>query len=715
MNENENEMKPCEGFVPGTKMKTCDRFPSDLSTTSLNAPFPCTQPEIPPVEQVELVVDIPSCTNILTSSTSSSLSTMSSAFMKLECLPKPKMDAPNIVYETAVAKAILQKYSTETGNNLFDHLSDIIKHVLDERPENTIDFFEEYSRKVRKEKFHLPERFPPKAIYLESEIYPLAKKFLHSLKLPGLEIPPEPGVAAEGLEEDHKSEMNYLNLQLDEVLKKFIVFNQHVQRLQFYWHQCGFSTSTEDIYELAAAMTRLQSHPSIQQCRFWGIITGLNAQYYIVEAYLTLSELTTRIALMREEMQEKLSLYYKSVLKSPLVDRMGPKLEPGGEGWENYPPEEVEKMKPRVKPLPHSKQEEDFDVPPEFIGEGTNRLSYFVVNALSDDWIELPIVTPQQIKLSRQIKKLLTGDLEEEIISYPEFCGKEKHLLRAIIGRITAGTYIAPQGYYRKMTKREKRLFQGIEDDEEEEEEEEAEDEEEEEDMDNDVFLLKNERYDPIPLTSLNTPSKWVHVRPNILNQGRVVWFDEARARRMRAKQIARLARLAALEEEEEEEEEVEEEFEEEGLEEEMYPDLREYGPNILSHCDEDVSNFNIVPWSTRFTSTYTNEKERVLVMCSNIWPGAFSFTFEDVCESIYLGWGHKYVARNMPFEHMPIQYQEYPHLEYDFIEAIDPSVEDELAYELAMRRKMQKEMAVDGEEFDDDFDDITIYDDDDV
>lgn len=65
----------------------------------------------------------------------------------------------------------------------FDHLSDIIKRVIDERPPNVIDFFEEFSRNVREQKLHLPERFPPDGVFEESRIYRVAKKFLLSMKV----------------------------------------------------------------------------------------------------------------------------------------------------------------------------------------------------------------------------------------------------------------------------------------------------------------------------------------------------------------------------------------------------------------------------------------------------------------------------------------------------------------------------------------------------
>ncbi|XP_039963511.1 radial spoke head protein 4 homolog A-like [Bactrocera tryoni] len=299
-------------------------------------------------------------------------------------------------------------------------------------------------------------------------------------------------------------------------------------------------------------MDRLQTHPSIMQCRFWGMINGLKASYYIVEASLSHEEVLSRVDQMTEELQEK----HKDLLSrlvsgtKPLPTFVGPELTPGKLGWDDHPIEEIEKMVPAAAPIPLAESKEVFNIPPETVGTGANRFSYFVVNSVSDDWMELPMVTPSQIKVSREIKKFLTGDLEAEIQSYPCFPGKEKHYLRALIARITAGTYIAPHGYYRTMTKKERRLFEGIEDDEEEEEEEPSLLGEGEEDIiDNDIMLLKNEKYVPESLESLTNLHKWLHVRPNLLRQGRVLWYDELKAHKTREKELERLRKLLRMEE----------------------------------------------------------------------------------------------------------------------------------------------------------------------
>jgi radial spoke head protein 4A len=50
--------------------------------------------------------------------------------------------------------------------------------------------------------------------------------------------------------------------------------------------------------------------------------------------------------------------------------------------------------------------------------------------------------------VSRMIKHVFTGNLNCGIDSCPPFPGKERHLLRAQLARITHATEIVPKGLY---------------------------------------------------------------------------------------------------------------------------------------------------------------------------------------------------------------------------------------------------------------------------
>lgn len=68
------------------------------------------------------------------------------------------------------------------------------------------------------------------------------------------------------------------------------------------------------------------------------------------------------------------------------------------------------------------------DVEPR--GSGVNKFQYWVTNSIDGDWTELPLITPEQIRTSRNLKYLFTGDLQKQIITNPYFNGKEAHLLK---------------------------------------------------------------------------------------------------------------------------------------------------------------------------------------------------------------------------------------------------------------------------------------------
>ena len=49
-----------------------------------------------------------------------------------------------------------------------------------------------------------------------------------------------------------------------------------------------------------------------------------------------------------------------------------------------------------------------------------------------DEWIELPIISPEQLNSARKIKYVFTGNLNESVITNPHFPGKEKDLVKFI-------------------------------------------------------------------------------------------------------------------------------------------------------------------------------------------------------------------------------------------------------------------------------------------
>jgi radial spoke head protein 4A len=157
------------------------------------------------------------------------------------------------------------------------------------------------------------------------------------------------------------------------------------------WAGLGFSE--EDNYRLSISLRLLLKESGAKNLKFWGKIQGKKCDYYVAMGEVS------------KEFKDELPL-----------------------NWE-----------PR--------------------GQGINKFTYWVTDDLFEKWIELPLISPEHVKVSRyfllsffsikfqrKIKYIFSGDLERSIKRYPKFIGKEKHLLKANIVRITFGTTLVPTG-----------------------------------------------------------------------------------------------------------------------------------------------------------------------------------------------------------------------------------------------------------------------------
>ncbi|KAG8510945.1 Radial spoke head protein 4A [Galemys pyrenaicus] len=301
--------------------------------------------------------------------------------------------APSML-EIAVqnAKAYLLKTSSNLGLNLYDHLSNMLTKILDERPENAVDIIENISQDVKM------AHFSKKLDTLQNE----------NEMLPAYEIA-----------EKQKALFLQGNLEgADQELEEEIVENclPNVMESAFYFEQAGVGLGTDETYRIFLALKQLTDTHPIQKCRFWGKILGIEMNYIV-------AELEFREGEDEEEVEE----------------------EDVAEERDNGDSEADEDDEDA---LPRSFHKTPQAIPKEESRTGTNKYVYFVCNEPGRPWIKLPSVTPAQIVIARKIKKFFTGRLDAPIISYPPFPGNESNYLRAQIARISAGTHVSPLGFY---------------------------------------------------------------------------------------------------------------------------------------------------------------------------------------------------------------------------------------------------------------------------
>jgi radial spoke head protein 4A len=138
-------------------------------------------------------------------------------------------------------------------------------------------------------------------------------------------------------------------------------FNSNHDNELFAW--AGITFGKENSYLLQKSIKVLAASTQAQSIRFFGKITALTGDYYIVEATVE-----------------------------------------GGEGEGDG---------------------ENADPTVEAAGTGVNKYTYFVTMNPFQKWNKLPNLTPSILATARKISYLLKGDLEAKIYSNPVFLGKK--------------------------------------------------------------------------------------------------------------------------------------------------------------------------------------------------------------------------------------------------------------------------------------------------
>ncbi|XP_033734834.1 radial spoke head protein 4 homolog A-like [Pecten maximus] len=295
------------------------------------------------------------------------------------------------------AKSYLLTASTDSGYNLFDHLSSVLTKILDERPENVVDVFEDVSKDTKKAKF-------------TSKVDTVQDKIDQSTEVALAHV--QRKLFAKGDGDDAEQEQ-------DEEVETPL---PNLMELCFFFEQAGIGLNREEVIRIWLALKNLVDSHTLAHVRFWGKIFGREQNYYVAEVEYREGD---------EEEEEE---------EEPEEQNEEEAAEKDDEEGEEEEQEEDDTPKPDFKPPP--------EIPKEENRTGTNKKTYFVCNDPGKPWVKLPPVTPAQLSQARNIKKFFTGRLDAPVVSYPPFPGNECNYLRAQIARISSGTHVSPLGFY---------------------------------------------------------------------------------------------------------------------------------------------------------------------------------------------------------------------------------------------------------------------------
>jgi len=356
----------------------------------------------------------------------------------------------------------------------------------------------------------------------------------------GAEAPeaPEPGLAEVAAEEDRKTcAKGYLELARSPsditAAPRTLGFVQNFleDAAMFEWAGVGFGK--QESYHMAMSLRALAANtPGLESLRLWGKVLGTEGDYYIAE-----------------------STFQGAGVPAPMM-----------------PEDDVE---PR--------------------GQGSNRCIYWVKSGQFDPWVRLPHARASQIKAARHMKRMMSGDLAASVVSTPWFPGREEHLLRAQIARITSTCLLAPKNYF----------------------------EVDEEAPVKNTLRVAEAAMDAFT-EELATQAGWCHAAPFLLSTGKSSWPDtEALEGKLTEDQVTEIQAQAEAEPEKALLEGIEADLEE------LKPEEAEGSPawSVKRYGDEGV-----------YTAGDGTKSLRVTALRSLIWPGAITVVKGSKYANLYVG-----------------------------------------------------------------------------
>lgn len=275
-----------------------------------------------------------------------------------------------------------------TSKSVMDHVSQLLLKVLETRPNNSFDLFEEMSQGVKSH--GACASFTPGA----DATVAFAK---HVEALAG--FAPKPPLADGEEEPPPEEEPANPDCKIANVIQEAALYEAAA---------VGSGLTRKNAVNLYMGMQKLaNTDADLTSLRLWGVVFGTQRDYLVCEGQYS------------EEYAE-------------------PEEEP-----EPEPEEGDEEDGPKPPPLtPAEPVGTGANKYVYYVANYEGSVLCF------DKWTKLPKSRPECIMASRKMKKLFTGDLETPISSYPPFPGLEKDYLRSQITRIASGATACVTGMF---------------------------------------------------------------------------------------------------------------------------------------------------------------------------------------------------------------------------------------------------------------------------
>ncbi|GAW80824.1 hypothetical protein, conserved [Plasmodium gonderi] len=357
------------------------------------------------------------------------------------------------------------KNRNENGHSVYSHICDLINFIIVEKPEKCYENFEMISNHIKESK----------------KKDPISSSFSTTNNDSG----------------NNSKELNLKDSNLDNyILKDYIKKKKvwlakikllfqpdandkpaHLPFMKNFYEQAklinwaGYHIKNHSVCFINESIKNvLQKYKhELMSLNFWGILKGVKNDYYILEGLL---KADSNLLFQRKKKKFKIlsdsnqsisssSDTFSSMVRGQADDKSGGDEEDEDDKEDEDDEEDEDddtddaikkRTKKRTRGQTSKKEGEcEFKYKEEDyanFNKKVNKYIYWVSVNGTEDWVQLKHTTPEYIKIASRANKLLTGNMNKTITSFPNIAIKEKHYLRALISLISSYTHISPKKYY---------------------------------------------------------------------------------------------------------------------------------------------------------------------------------------------------------------------------------------------------------------------------
>ncbi|CDU18215.1 uncharacterized protein PY17X_0944800 [Plasmodium yoelii] len=457
----------------------------------------------------------------------------------------------NLAISLNNAKDYLKK-KNENGQSVYEHICDLINYIILEKPDKCYDNFEIISTQVKENKKHIYKNNNGNSKNILKEIDQTNSTLDNYILNNYIKQKNEWMQKIKKIIEELKYTEKYNEENIKPIKLPFSINLFHQIEL-IKW--AGYQINTNLIFYIENSIKNIlkKNKNSLISLNFWGILKGINNDYYILEGQLknykkslstfnkkkkkknsqsSASSTSSKSSKSSENSKNsKNSKNSPDSVSSNESTSSNSNLSTTPNTSESYNSDEQKSQNKSEKSHINTNNVKSLYTKEEYqnFNKKINKYVYWVSINGTNKWVLLKPTTPEYIEKTNKINKMLTGNINHIITSFPNIQIKEKHYLRALISIISSYTCISPKNYFIFKTEENSEKNEQTDDEENESNKENTQssvvsdesEKSENDDNNSDPIINYKFKYD---INLLSNITNWVYSRYHFLPNGHIVY-----------------------------------------------------------------------------------------------------------------------------------------------------------------------------------------------